>query len=847
MKIHFYNLLIALLFVSLSTTAQTTLNGGEVTGTLTKAGSPYTITADLTVPVGKSLTIEPGVEMYFDQHVKMTVYGLINAEGTASDSIIFTASNNEKGWYGIDIRKRAQDTEEFTFSYCRFSYGYRLMRNSNLDHGVLRIDSVAKLSLNHCVISHNKAMRGTGLFCKTSDITINECIFSYNQALDTSSTFRSAAGEPGASGIYAFSSNLHIANTEFSKNESYASFIGNDDLVGRSMIWTFGGVVRIEDCIFSENKIQDDAILYARGSGWELDDSLILTRSTFYKNTISDGAVLFIDPSDDEYFRAVVTDCLLEENLFDGDPTKTSSSTIYISNSFGGTNEIVMERCSLINNENIFGIFAGQKALLYFNNGVIIGQQGAGVFSDRNSNRSRFVNSIIANNLIGFFAGFRSNVGIVNCTVAYNGGSGFDRDNSGGVYFNDDSRLNMFNSIITHNRAANGKIANLVAGPRFYYPGLLHSSLVEGGIDSTFTYQWWDSTYLEDNVKFDVLANVDSFPIEFVKPPAGVGPDYASLDNDFHIKQSCVITPSLDIGQGSIIGVASSNFPLTLDPWNSIDMDGNPRIQCADIDLGPYEMQGEKFEVNLNQPWQDMTLCSDDLLEFSPGLCGSGIQYKWQSSSDNSTWTDLSMEKYENAKLLEAEDDTYYRVLTYQEECNARDTFGGTKLSLLPSPYPNLGTDTSIYRSAQDLVFSPGVFKSYEWNDSTQDINATYTLTKDRYASQDRFDIWVKVTAENGCTANDTIRVQMLYGVGISENKMLEVKLYPNPTQDFLHLERTKGKDADLIIYGLDGRIYLESKLKNKDPLDVSTLMSGTYVVVVYEGDKKFTGRFVKE
>lgn len=121
----FYSVI--LLIVAQLTTAQTTLTGGEIEGTLTKVNSPYTVTGDLTVPIGEQLTIEPGVEMYFDQHVKLTVKGLMTAKGTAEDSIIFTASDPDLGWYGIHIRNDYRNEEEFTFSYCRFSRAYRII------------------------------------------------------------------------------------------------------------------------------------------------------------------------------------------------------------------------------------------------------------------------------------------------------------------------------------------------------------------------------------------------------------------------------------------------------------------------------------------------------------------------------------------------------------------------------------------------------------------------------------------------------------------------------------------------------------------------------------------------
>ena len=63
---------------------------GNVSGTWTLAGSPYEATCDLTIPSGQTLTIEPGVVVRFTGHYKFWVEGTLLAEGTESDSIIFT-------------------------------------------------------------------------------------------------------------------------------------------------------------------------------------------------------------------------------------------------------------------------------------------------------------------------------------------------------------------------------------------------------------------------------------------------------------------------------------------------------------------------------------------------------------------------------------------------------------------------------------------------------------------------------------------------------------------------------------------------------------------------------------
>ena len=100
-----------------------TITNGDLCGTWTPAGNPYTVTDISTVPSGQTLTIEPGVVVWIGSNVTINVNGLIQAVGNSNSGshITFGPINNvgTKKWNTINVNSSA-GTHQFKF--CDFKY-----------------------------------------------------------------------------------------------------------------------------------------------------------------------------------------------------------------------------------------------------------------------------------------------------------------------------------------------------------------------------------------------------------------------------------------------------------------------------------------------------------------------------------------------------------------------------------------------------------------------------------------------------------------------------------------------------------------------------------------------------
>jgi len=232
-----------LLLITAISFAETHIPPGNVSGIWTFPNSPYIIDGEINIPVDNTLIIEPGVQVLFSGHYKFYIFGRLLAEGTATDTITFTAQDTTVGWYGLEIfntNSSGQDSSKVV--YCKLKYvnisgicgaiyffnsSSHLIKNclitQNITRGIYCHDnsspSIKNVNITgntgglYCINNSNPNLEdvtiigniGTGITCFDSSPILENVIIQKNKAI-------------GGGGIYCNNANLSLSNVTITGN-----------------------------------------------------------------------------------------------------------------------------------------------------------------------------------------------------------------------------------------------------------------------------------------------------------------------------------------------------------------------------------------------------------------------------------------------------------------------------------------------------------------------------------------------------------------------------------------------------------------------------------------------------
>ncbi|MBN1889247.1 MAG: carboxypeptidase regulatory-like domain-containing protein [Thermoflexales bacterium] len=197
--------------------------------TWTLANSPYTLTADVIVTRGVTLTIEPGVVVRGQSNSGLKVQGYLAAMGTPTQPITFTSSadSGPYQWQGL-LFDGGLAGGELRHAVVRYGGRHDGVTYSNITvrnvlTGQVRIESSQVVSAHYSLVNY-------GLYVQDSRVVVSGTLFADN-GYDTADYALYATGASTA---------ITVANSAFVGNPGYALALPLDDL-GRATGNTFSG------------------------------------------------------------------------------------------------------------------------------------------------------------------------------------------------------------------------------------------------------------------------------------------------------------------------------------------------------------------------------------------------------------------------------------------------------------------------------------------------------------------------------------------------------------------------------------------------------------------------------
>jgi len=175
---------------------------------------------------------------------------------------------------------------------------------------------------------------------------------------------------------------------------------------------------------------------------------------------------------------------------------------------------------------------------------------------------------------------------------------------------------------------------------------------------------------------------------------------------------------------------------------------------------------------------------------------------------------------------------TYTQTLTNAQGCDSTIT-----LNLTINNADNSVTVNGVTLTANQAG------ATYQWVNCDNGNAPINGATAQSFTPSENGNYAVEVTA-NGCTViSDCITVSSL---DIDENAPLSVKVYPNPTAGYVHIDMGTGMPGKMELMDMNGKLLIARQLPANATVDVSFLPAGLYVLKVQTNDVTTITRLVK-
>ncbi len=152
--------------------------------------------------------------------------------------------------------------------------------------------------------------------------------------------------------------------------------------------------------------------------------------------------------------------------------------------------------------------------------------------------------------------------------------------------------------------------------------------------------------------------------------------------------------------------------------------------------------------------------------------------------------------------------------------------------------------DTTITQVGSDLHAVSNSNYSYQWLDCNNGNSLIAGAQDSIYTPTANGDYAVEITQGNCVETSSCINYT---GVGVSEFRLMEIQVYPNPVHDYLQILNGNNYALEIQILDITGKVLLNQRSNNSFELNVSSFANGIYFIRIQSEDKLFFEKFVVE
>lgn len=247
----------------------TTSFGGTLDQDAHWCADTVTITGDVSVSDGVTLTIEKGTVVYIAGGFNIDIKGNIVAIGEENDSVVFTTNSIWPYWWwrGISLHNLQAANDSSIFRFCRFSFSSFY----DVTGGAMSIDNWNKIEISDCRFSNNIAYsKGGALAIQNTSITLTSCLISDNEGFY-------------GGGLYGYNSTLDLINCTFTDNTAQNGDCNLSSPSNGGGMYLHNCSTTVSDCIITYNHADcDGGGTYSNGGSLELCDNEITFNHASY-------------------------------------------------------------------------------------------------------------------------------------------------------------------------------------------------------------------------------------------------------------------------------------------------------------------------------------------------------------------------------------------------------------------------------------------------------------------------------------------------------------------------------------------------------------------------------------